>query len=95
MSLHRSAVPLLSLVSLLAACGGAVTFGPSAADKPGGATNMQPGSGGSINDVVRSEGNDQPVRPDATPQSATDPTPAPARDPIPPPTPSPPPPPPR
>jgi len=101
MWLNLSSAALLFLIlpmllPVLAACGaGVLQGGPNPADKPGGVTNMQPGSGGSINDVVRSEGNDQPVRPDATPQSATDPTPAPARDPIPPPTPSPPPPPPR
>jgi hypothetical protein len=55
MRLHLPAATVALL--LLAACGGAPISGPSAADKPGGATNMQPGSGGSINYVVRSEGN--------------------------------------
>jgi hypothetical protein len=92
MWLNISSVALLFLIlpmllPVLAACGAGALQGPNPADKPGGVTNMQPGSGGTINDVVRSEGNDPTVRPDDTPQSAgTDTTaqPPPAKEPPPP-----------
>jgi hypothetical protein len=93
MWLNLSSAALLFLIlpmllPVLAACGaGVLQGGPNPADKPGGVTNMQPGSGGSVNDVVRSEGNDPTVRPDDTPQSAgTDTTaqPPPAKEPPPP-----------
>ena len=66
-----------ALVLVVAACGGARTDtrAPNPSDKPGGVVNMQPGSGGTYGDVVRSEGGeDIPIVPAET---ATSKTPAP------------------
>ena len=52
----RPVFPAALLLALFPACGAASTRGPNPADKPGGVTNMQPGSGGTYNDVIRSEG---------------------------------------
>ena len=52
----RPTFPVAMLLALFPACSGAPPKGPNPADKPGGATSMQPGSGGTYNDVVRSQG---------------------------------------
>jgi hypothetical protein len=77
----RTHTPAVVLVVLAAACGGASsTRAPNPADKPGGAVNMQPGSGGTYGDVVRSEGNEPPTAPTDTAPAATAPV-APAEPP--------------
>jgi hypothetical protein len=82
--------PVAALVVLSAACGGARTDtrAPNPSDKPGGAVNMQPGSGGTYGDVVRSEGGEDipiapaesaapkaPVAPEAAPKEPAQPHP--------------------
>jgi hypothetical protein len=72
----RIQIPAVVLVFLAAACGGASsTRGPNPADRPGGAANMQPGSGGTYGDVVRSEGNEPPTAPTDTAPAPTAPAP--------------------
>jgi len=67
----RPVFPAALLLVLFPACGAASTRGPNPTDKPGGATNMQPGSGGTYNDVVRSEGAEPSPPPAAQPPAET------------------------
>jgi hypothetical protein len=52
----RPIFPAAMLLAIFPGCGGAIPRGPNPADKSGGVTNMQPGSGGTYNDVLRTQG---------------------------------------
>lgn len=63
--------PAVLFFAIVAACGTTTsTRGPNPADKPGGATDLQPGSGATIEDVKRTQGFEPPAGTGDTAQPA-------------------------
>jgi hypothetical protein len=81
----RPIFPAAVLLALFPACAGASPPGPNPADRPGGAANMQPGSGGTYNDVLRTQGPEPLPPPSDTAEPSNTAPPEPKKEPTAPP----------